>query len=144
MTDAMVPDVILSEDDFAAIGSFGDALNLMADAHVEIVTTDDLGDGFVVVPTEDKARLVGVQFIIVNMRVHDGNQGEFVTLHIVTEPGEKLIVNDGSTGILAQCKRYIAAGRQRGIVCKRGLTRSDYDYLDDKGVKRPATTYYLG
>ncbi|HWV44407.1 MAG TPA: hypothetical protein VN039_00025 [Nitrospira sp.] len=147
MSDSVVPtvpQVILSEDDLGAVQSFADAMQLMQDARVDVVSTDDLGDGFVVLPTDGKASLVGVPFIILNMRFHTGDMGEFVILHVVTEDGRKLIVNDGSTGIRDQCKGYARNNRTQGILCKRGLTRSDYTYEDDKGKSIPATTYYLG
>lgn len=145
-TTKTVATKMFSEDDLSAIGSFSDAMALLNDARVEVVSTDDLGDGFIVCDNKDS--LVKVPFVILNVKFSEGDHGEFSILHIVTEDGRKLILTDGSTGINKQAALYAGKGRTQGILCPRGLVRSDYEYddVDSKTgevKKKPATTYYL-
>lgn len=135
---------VFTDDDLGNIRSFEDAAKLFNDASVEIVSTDEFGDGFVVLPTNEKNRLCNVPFFIMNTKFSDGDNGLFVTLHVVTKAGEKLIVNDGSTGIRDQMIAIVRKGRSQGLYCPRGLSESKYTYDDpNTGEKKNATTYYL-
>lgn len=107
---------------------------------------------------EDKNTLVGVPFIITQVKwgeskkfVRNGESARFVILYIVTEGDELWTVTDGSTGIADQVQTLVADRQSRGVIpadqgiyVKNGLTRSDYDYTDEKGNVSPATTFYLG
>ena len=63
---------------------------------------------------------------------------------VVDGDGGKWIVNDGGTGIFAQAEKYAAKGLLSGLIVRKGLTRSDYKYVDDKdGKEKNATTFYL-
>lgn len=146
MTDAKTPVPMLTNDDdvLRDINSAQDVLDLYKDSNVEeFEYSDEFGTGFEVLETTGKARLVGVPFRILGFRFSNGDQGEFVSMHVVTDKGEKFIVNDGSTGIYQQCQAMAAKGKTVGIRCSKGLHRSDYTFVNDKGEKSPATTYYL-
>lgn len=139
----------VSEGMLADIGSFDDALALVNDVfggHV-VEADKELGSGFSLL--DDKNRLIGVPFVAVKIDFHKSElneEGEFVTLHVVTQDGRKHVVNDGSSGIYAQIKELWS--RKPDLVglplmVRRGLRRSDYTYMDDKGNAKPATTFYL-
>jgi hypothetical protein len=119
--------VLSDEDSLSSIKSLDDAFKVLEAAGLVPVEVKELGTGFEVL--ENKSLLVGVPMLIMAMSFHSsekfGTDGEFVTLHIVTEKGDKWIVNDGSTGIYAQAKRYSEKGI-RSIICRKGLTQSDY------------------
>ena len=81
---------------------------------------------------EDKTRLVGVPFIIAGFAKRDGDNGEYVSLNVVTQADERFIVNDGSTGIFRQVDALVRGRAERGVapflplLVPGGLTRSDY------------------
>lgn len=150
-----------------------DELLAKLDAAGDLENVTDLGSGYHLVRgKENKAKFVDVPFIIEDYRINpDWKFGEGVTLFIRTgvqvafegRPYDKFILNDGSTGIAQTIvDRHVAKGlkgnRMSGpaILCKRGLTMSEYDVNDptDPEKKRklidPATgqptkgvTYYL-
>lgn len=142
-----------SDDQLRSIKSFDDALALASelyDGEVHSIT-EELGNGFTVLSTEDKDRLINVPFIIIGTRFNQGKEGEFVTIALTTKSGEKYIINDGSTGIFRQLAGDPSAGepglvertgRPGGWYVPCGLRRSDYEVEVD-GKVRSATTYYL-
>jgi hypothetical protein len=62
----------------------------------------------------------------------------------MTADGRKCIITDGSdkSGIRPQVKDYERRGAFGGIMVEKGLTRSDYTYVED-GVTKPASTFYI-
>jgi hypothetical protein len=121
---------------------FGTMLKTLFDSG-DIVSSTELGNGWGLLSSKEKARLVGVPLLILSWRVNDGDNGEFVSLQVVTN-SERLIVNDGSTGIRDQIKALAEEGETRAIYCKHGLRRSDYTYTDPKTKEeKEATTFYL-
>lgn len=134
-----------------SIGSFDDALRVLEQAGIGAIDySTEFGDGFQLLKGKDeKATLVGVPFVILGIKfaegdyMKDGKPGEFAILHVVTKDGRKCILVDGSTGICEDAKDIVKTGRTAGVLVPRGLSRSDYDYIDDKGEKNPATTFYL-
>lgn len=144
---------IFQDADLMGIGDFDSAVAALVAAGVEIDKSTDYGTGFSILPTKDKISLVGVDFLIVEWRFNDSDKFEgaaFVSALVVTKDGRKLILNDGSTGIYQQL-RLITAARikrehnqpQAGVLVRGGLSRSEYDYVDEKGKKSAASTYYL-
>jgi len=138
-----------TDDQLADIQSFNDLQALFEAEGTVVDSFEDYGTGFDVVDSKDQ--LIGKPFIILEWRFNDGDYGVFVSCLVVTEDNRKMILNDGSSGIRAQLesvtKRREAAGSdqpQRGLMCKRGLTVSRYQYVDSaSGESRPAATYYL-
>lgn len=99
---------------------------------------DLIGDGYYL--CEDKQQLVGVKFIIVAMGWQPKGFGDgYATLHVLTAKGDKLILNDGGTGIAEQVQQMMRAGIRVPLLCPRGLRRSDYEHPE----AGPSTTFYL-
>ena len=96
--------------------------------------------------------MLNSELIIVEWHFAVGDNGEFVSLAVVTKDGQKLIVNDGSTGIRDQVKDLEARGIFPPVLVSRGLRVSEYYYDPNDSDKksrtqvegyRKATTYYL-
>ena len=124
----------------------------------------DYGPGFIVL--DDKRKLIDVPLMVLDYRFNRGGNGEFVSIMVLTKTPvtvdgqtvSKIIVNDGSTGILNQVRNIeaqrVAAGDEaiQPLYCANGLRSSTYDRKDENGepiindktgqVER-ATTYYL-
>lgn len=143
--EVAVPGAEFAVEDLAAIGSFSDALKLVADKLGEEnvdIASQEIGDGFKLLDNKDQ--LCGVAFIAVTWGFHMGDHGEFVAMKVVTKDGLKYIINDGSSGIYEQLIGYSKKkNKQGGLLCEKGLRRSDYKYTDESGEEKPATTYYL-
>lgn len=97
---------------------------------------------------KNKDALVDKPFLILHWRFNwsDKFNGEFVSALVVTEDGDKFVVNDGSTGICAQLRTVTnQRGKYGGMLCRKGLTRSTYPLFDeDTGEKKgEGTTYYI-
>lgn len=144
----------LTNEQLRNISSANDVLALYQELGQEATDLSEaLGSGFEVLPTKEKARLVGVPFIIVEWHFSEGDRGEFVSLTIVTKHNEKLILNDGSSGILAQVHDLESRGIAAPVVVKKGLRASVY-YFDPANPEEKsrdavegwdrAETFYLG
>lgn len=141
----------LTNDELRALNT-DNALAFFA-SRGETVTdlSEELGSGFTVMKTDDKAQLVGVGFLIAEWHFAEGDNGEFVSLTVITEKNEKLIVNDGSTGIRDQVHDLESRGFFAPILVRNGLRVSEYFYDPNTGEKfknkadglKKATTFYL-
>ena len=160
------PERRFADSELANIGSFSDALNLLNENQYSAVDyAEKYGTGFKVLDTKDKGQLCDVPFMALEWSFNEGDQGTFVSLAIVTEAGQKLILNDGSTGILAQMievtRDRMAAGATldeatHGLLVRNGLRKSEYP-TDETGkpltkddaknhpelIKGTGVTYYL-
>lgn len=154
--------VSITDDALASIKSFDDAVALLnAQFGTESAESiSDYGTGFTLIT--DKNVLIGIPFLIVQWRFNEGDySSEFVSAELVTQAGDKIILNDGSTGIYRQLRgvtdQRIKAGKTAnayaGLAVPKGLTRTDYWFNEDtketsskpqtgKGWG-PAKTYYL-
>jgi hypothetical protein len=141
-----------SEDEYAGIQNFNDAMKLLSDAGITVANAaDEIGDGFVLIKGDDeKARLIGVPFILISWNFNAGDFGKpFVSARGITQDGLKFVLNDGGSGIRDQLDKY--KGDMGGLFVPHGLRRSDYGLdADDKPVKLgspesvgKATTFYL-
>lgn len=131
-----------TDDELASIQDFSTALAAAQSKGNVYEAEHTLGTGFKIL--EEKDHLVGVPFVVLRWRFHNGNFGPFVSAEIVTENNGRYILNDGSTGIYQQLKAFgEKTGQNGGLLVKGGLTRSDYEYKDEKGRDVPATTFYL-
>ena len=102
---------------------------------------------------DDKGTLCGIPMVFLQWRFNEGDMGTFVSIEAVTEDGRKVVINDGSTGILPQMQKFTEkklehpgmtdAASRAGLVANNGLRRSDFTYTDEKGKKTPATTFYV-
>lgn len=113
--------------------------------------SDEYGSGFEIL--DKKERLVDEGFVIVAWQFNTSKEygGKFVTAYVITERGDKFILNDGSTGIRDQLYKVTETRRARGVeqsqkalMVRKGLRASRYTYVDDNGKETQATTYYLG
>lgn len=139
---------IVSDEAWGEISSIGEAMAYLSNLGVQAESIADYGSGLTVV--EDKATLVKRAFFIVEWSFRQGDHGEYVSALIVTGTGEKLVLNDGSTGIHDQLRNVtdnrIKRGQsfpQQGLAVPNGLRASNYTYTDADGKEKPATTYYL-
>lgn len=132
--------------DMLQVQTFEDALNLMIETYGSdgVITADEvLGNGFGLLSNKDL--LCGVPFLCMKWQFYPGKFADnFVTIMVVTQKGEKYLVNDGSTGLCKQLWELTQnTGRQGGMVARHGLTRSDFTYLDENNVEKPASTFYI-
>lgn len=132
--------------DLLEITTFEDTLRLMQETYGDggIVSVDEvIGNGFGLL--ENKDHLVGVPFALLKWQFYPGKFAqEFVTIMVVTQDGKKYLVNDGSQGLCKQLYELTQSmGRHGGMVARKGLTRSDYEYTDENGKSHDACTYYL-
>jgi hypothetical protein len=142
-TETKAPDTLALRSKPAKELGFSEISKQLYDAG-DIVSASEYGTGFEVLDKDAKGQLVGVPFIILDWVINnEGDFGEFVSLRIVTQDNRKLIVNDGSTGIAKQIREIAEAGELRALYVKKGLRRSDYEYTEKNGAKKPATTFYL-
>jgi hypothetical protein len=133
-----------TDDQLSEISSFGDALALVREnvGEENVHSADEvLGNGFRLLDNKDL--LLEVPMLLVKWDFHNGDHGEFVTIHLVTEDNRKYVVNDGSSGIRDQLMQLTSKTNTYGpLLVKKGLRRSDYKY-DDNGTEKDARTYYL-
>jgi hypothetical protein len=142
-TEVSKPTPIYTTETLSGIKSFEDAMAVLEQAGVSVTDITDYGDGFAVV---DKRELVSVPFIVIDWKFADGKFGEkFAIVRAVTKDNRKVIFTDGSetSGVRPQILDFERKGSNGGILCPKGLTVSEYEYVDDKGVKTPAKTYYF-
>lgn len=127
------------------IQSFEDAAALVESTYGPILTADsELGDGFAMLESKDV--LIGVPVLFLSWSFSEGQYAEeFVSARVITKDGGKYVLNDGGTGIRTQLREFTDThdGRTGGLLARRGLRRSDYDYTDDKGKTQAASTYYV-
>lgn len=134
-----------------SLTSWGDVADLLESSNVQTLYADQVaGDGFTLLSSDDKAKLIGVPMVLLEWRFNNGAQGRFVSVRAVAKTGvddtdvKKVIFNDGSTGILQQLTEITEkTSAQGGLIVRKGLRVSQYTYEDEKGVERPAETYYL-
>lgn len=129
----IVHETSLTDDVMRSIGqsgnAFADAMAIAEQLGVAVVDiAEEIGTGFQLLPKEQKGTLVGVPFIILRWRIHDGDfDSVFASASLVTEDGRKLIVVDGSTGICEQLRSLmLKTGRASWVRCPRGLRASQY------------------
>jgi hypothetical protein len=143
---------IFDEDTLRNLSSFDQALDLFQNTPDGIVTADqEMGDGFTVLETGKKRRLIDVPLLFMEWEFYKGDYGdnsEFVAARVLAkfEGGGlgKYILNDGSAGIFRQLKAYTEkTGRRSGLIARNGLRVSDYEYTDDNGNTAPASTFYI-
>jgi hypothetical protein len=135
-------EVLFSTQNYRDITSFSDAIKLLESSGVDLVSAEDLGDGFSVA---DKSTLVGVPMVCLTAMIRTGDMGEYVVCRNVAKDGRKVVVVDGSTGLKDQLVDYMET--HNGNFPRRwdhGLRVSKYTFYDNSTDKDiPAETYYL-
>jgi len=132
------------------IESFDDALALIEREYGNILyAEDEIGSGFVQMA---KHTLLEVPFAILTINFPksdkftgpDGAPVHFAAINLVTQDGRKGWLVDGGTGIYAQLDEWcMRTNRHGGLMVRRGLRESRYDYTDADGKTSEAVTYYL-
>jgi hypothetical protein len=147
---ASVPNKFSTED-YAAIGSFDDAIALASGVYGDILSAEDVpefSDGFRVATEQDKRNMVGVPLFLVDWKFLDSDYGvegdKFVVIHAVTRNDDggvtKWVITDGSTGIARDLRNFTEkTGRDGGMLFKGGLSISEYqtDNTDGPGRGTP-------
>lgn len=128
----------LNDTDLRGIQSYDDAVAAVTAEYGGVADIADfLGNGFTVLATSDKGKLVGVPLILLEWRFNSGDQGLFVSATAVTQDGARLIINDGSTGIYSQLRDLTDEdGRFGGLRVPKGLRASEYDTCAECGRPR--------
>lgn len=105
-----------------------------------------------------KEELLSKPFTIADIRFYEGTFGDACAILLMTADNERLVINDGSTGVFQQCKFAVAkAGRRGGMYCPNGLRKSEYEYVErdfdgnpvidpktgEPKAPTPARTYYI-
>lgn len=124
-----------SDEELLSITNFQDAMALSASTFGDILDIRDLelGNGFKV--TKDKDRLVEVPFIIIQSQFWMGDYNEFASLMIVTERDQKIITNDGGSGVCTDLRRMInKTGRNGGFYVPNGYRKSEYSCCPECGM----------
>jgi hypothetical protein len=96
---------------------------------------DDFGD------IVKKESLVGVSFLIVDVKFHKGEFGDYAAVLCMDNAGKRFVFTDGSTGIYRQLQDLsdrLDRESLGGIACRKGLKASEYEKDGRKAV-----TYYL-
>lgn len=151
-TGIVVRGAEFSEEEYAGIQNFNDAMRLLNDSGITVVdASEEIGDGFTLIKSdEEKAKLVGVPMILISWNFNAGDFAKtFVSIRGITQDGLKFVLNDGGTGIRDQLDKY--TGQMGGLFVPHGLRRSDYGLdSENKPVKLgspdqvgKATTFYL-
>jgi hypothetical protein len=145
---------MFTDDELRGMDSWEAAMAAVTEAHGGVAVADEeLGTGFGLLESDDKARLIGVPCLFVEWRFNPGAYGEpFVSAGVIAKiPGgiARYIVNDGSTGIRDQLQSFTErTGKRGGLYSAKGLRRSDYTKMIwndklQKEVETPATTFYI-
>ena len=159
-SERVSPDAVLPPSTMSELDRYRqmDLLDIEAEGIVE-ASDPDVGLGGdqwgALLNGKAKRILCGVPFLIVGMKVNEGDKGTFVSLYVQTKT-ERFIVNDGSTGIRDQLMRRYADVVQQDsdghwpkeplwikMACRKGLRESEYDYTDLFGATSRAQTYYI-
>jgi hypothetical protein len=159
-------EVAAVDDDFAALAlssgktpatvndvvSFSDIQSMARVAGLDEADVVFLANPYTVLQNRDKDKLIGIPFMIRYWRFTQDEKTKryYVVAYCVTRDDEMFILTDGSTGIKAQLASLTVKRKEDGhkfpdqyAMIVSGLTRSDYDYEDDKGEISEAHTYYL-
>ena len=99
-----------------------------------------LSDGFTLL--KDKEQLVGRPFLALSWTFRQGDMGEYCSVELVTAQNERLVINDGSTGVCAQLRKLTDEGEDRALLVTRGLRVSEYE-KEIGGKVTKARTFYL-
>lgn len=129
-----------TDEDLRGLKSFSDAFAAAEAKYGAVIDASDfLGSGFTLLKNEEKTRLVGVPFIVLESRFHPGDYAsEYASLVVMTNDDKRYILNDGGTGICADVQQLQAlTGRNGGWLVKGGLRLSEYPTCGKCSLPRP-------
>ncbi|MGE3429253.1 MAG: hypothetical protein AB7I44_21100 [Hyphomicrobiaceae bacterium] len=133
------------------ITSFTDAAYKLYEQGVFIDLQYEEFTGFGILPGNQKERLVGVTFLIIQYEFKVGKYGaSFVDCHLITTNNERLVLRDSSQGIHEQLKSLCATRTKAnhpypnmGVYVRKGLRYQDNAYVNAQGESLTSRTYYL-
>lgn len=136
----------VDDDKLRELSSYAQALELAAELYEGriIDLSEELGTGFEVLNDTNKDRLIDKGFLIIAFRFNNSAEfgGLFASAIVMSEAGEKFILNDGSSGIRDQLMDMAQRSRQfGGYEVKKGLRKSEYPTCPpgQGGCGRPRT-----
>jgi hypothetical protein len=101
----------------------------------------------------DKRKLVDTKFLALSWQFHESDDYSdadgpirFVSVHVLTENGDRFVFNDGTKGGVRDqlMELSIKSERFEMLLCEKGLRISEYEYEDEHtGSKSQATSYYI-
>lgn len=127
------------------VESFDEVAELLSTEPGQVLIVDDY------MKLDDKSLLINVPFFINRWWFTEGDMGDFAVMRCVlsrkvhTPAGEtdKVVLSDGSTGIMAQLKKVtLKTGKTASLMVRHGLRVSQYTADTETGPKQ-AETYYL-
>lgn len=151
--------VVIAQDSFnlATLSAFG-LPESFADALTALTTVGATPDTASTVladewPLIEKDSLVNVPFLLVQWAISNpeaSENGQYIVARGMTKENQRFRISDGSTGILAQLVS-LTVGRMKdghpapnsGLLCEKGLRRSDYKTTDAAGKAINASTFYI-
>lgn len=160
VTGEVVPtEKLFNEDQLREIDSFDAAMALVQQTLGAVTqASDEIGDGFATIESEEKIRLIGIPCLFIGWQFHwsTENDAEFVSIQVAgrTDGGGllKVRISDGSTGIYRTIRAYTdRTGKMGGLFARKGLRASKY-YVDkttgeifqEPGPgRKEATTFYI-
>lgn len=153
-TDVVRYENVFTDDEALGIKSWDDINLLLAEREYETVLVDEvLGDGFQIMSTDDKMRLVGVPMHILDWKFYEGKLGGFVSARVIVKVGnaptdiQKFRIADGSTGVYQDLQTLTAKlGRTHSVSVRRGFRVSEYEKeveQNGKTIVVDAKTFYL-
>lgn len=144
-----------TDDEARSIKSWSQIADLMGEKNYETALADDiLGDGFAVLTTDQKMRLIGKPMHILDWQFYDGDMGPFVSARVIVKDGDadsdikRYRIADGSTGVYKQLVEATEKlGRTHSLTVRNGLRVSEYEVTietkDGEERNIPARTFYL-
>lgn len=149
--EAVTTTPMLRPEDLREVTTWDDAEKYLTDVFGDVRDAQkDIGDGYTLLPsTADKDLLINVPLMVMGFAFTPGDFGaEFCTMRVMTktpitvngESTNRVIVNDGGTGLAAQLRQWSNdhGGRMGGLKAMRGLRKSVYE-----GDFGEGTTHYL-
>lgn len=141
-----------SDDDLRRMRDFDAVLAELADSELPVLLSGEhIGSGSELLT--DKEKLVDKKFIALSWQFHesdsfrDGDGGIiFVSVHVLTEDGDRFVFNDGTKGGVRDQLMELSTKTDRFemLMCEKGLRVSKYDYEDPStGMTSAATSYYI-
>lgn len=137
---------LIADHELRDIESVADLMDLITDSEEPALDAADfVGSGSELL--KDKERLVSVPFWAVQWRFNQSDDYEdawFVSVQILTEHGEKFVINDGTQGGIRDQLHAVTrkTGKMNFFRCSKGLTVSEYTVIED-GKKKKARSYYI-
>lgn len=133
--------------------SWDEMVSLLNESGIEVdLAVDVLADEW---PIVEKKALINKALMLATWSVSNPEEsgdfeGQYIVVRGITKDGKRFRFADGSTGIFRQLVKLTrervqngSATPNAGLYVPGGLTVSQYDYVDEKGKKSKAETYYL-